>query len=76
VDLQISVSLYGEIIKNLKLAEIGLRKQTPIIQIVDVPQFPLPKVGLKIWQWMLVFGLGFSIAFVLFISLLPEERNS
>jgi len=76
VDLQISVSLYGEIIKNLKLAEIGLRKQTPIIQIVDVPQFPLPKVGLKIWQWMLVFGSGFSIAYVLFISLLPEERNS
>jgi hypothetical protein len=76
VDLQISVSLYGEIIKNLKLAEIGLRKQTPIIQIVDIPQFPLPKVGLKIWQWMLVFGSGFSIAFILIISLLPEERNS
>ena len=76
VDLQISVSLYGEIIKNLKLAEIGLRKQTPIIQIVDVPQFPLPKVGLKIWQWMLVFGSGFSIVFVLFISLLPEGENN
>ena len=76
VDLQISVSLYGEIIKNLKLAEIGLRKQTPIIQIVDVPQFPLPKVGLKIWQWMLVFGSGFSIAFILFISLLPEGENN
>jgi hypothetical protein len=76
VDLQISVSLYGEIIKNLKLAEIGLRKQTPIIQIVDIPQFPLPKVGLKIWQWTLVFGSGFFIAFILIISLLPEERNS
>tara|TARA_B100000780_G_scaffold152844_1_gene106830 strand:- start:782 stop:1822 length:1041 start_codon:yes stop_codon:yes gene_type:complete len=76
VDLQISVSLYGEIIKNLKLAEIGLRKQTPIIQIVDVPQFPLPKVGLKIWQWMLVFGSGFSIVFILFVSLLPEGDQS
>ena len=74
VDLQISVSLYGEIIKNLKLAEIGLRKQTPIIQIVDVPQFPLPKVGLALWQWSFVFGFGFSLAYMLFISLLPPEK--
>jgi hypothetical protein len=74
VELQVSVALYGEIIKNLKLAEIGLRKQTPIIQIVDVPQFPLPKVGLKLWQWSLLMGFGFSLAFMLFVSLLPTEE--
>ena len=73
VELQVSVALYGEIIKNLKLAEIGLRKQTPIIQIVDVPQFPLPKVGLKLWQWSALMSFGFSIAFMLFVSLLPQE---
>jgi hypothetical protein len=74
VELQISVSLYGEIIKNLKLAEIGLRKQTPIIQIVDVPQFPLPKVGLIWWQWSLVFGLTGTLVFMLFVSLLPQDE--
>jgi len=74
VELQVSVALYGEIIKNLKLAEIGLRKQTPIIQIVDVPQFPLPKVGLLLWQWSFIVGFGCSLAFILFVSLLPNEE--
>ena len=48
IDLQISVTLYGEMIKNLKLAEIGLRKQTPLIQIIEEPHFPLETVG---WEW-------------------------
>ncbi len=54
VDLQVTVSLYGEIVKNLKLAEISLRKQTPLIQVIDPPRFPLQKTGYEIWQWMLV----------------------
>lgn len=50
IDLQISVTLYGEMIKNLKLAEIGLRKQTPLIQVIEEPHYPLDTVGLKLWQ--------------------------
>ncbi|MFZ4465263.1 MAG: hypothetical protein ACOYN5_15565 [Bacteroidales bacterium] len=50
IDLQISISLYGELIKNLKLAELSLRKQTPLIQIIEEPKYPLLKVGYKAWQ--------------------------
>jgi len=75
VDLQISVSLYGEIIKNLKLAEIGLRKQTPIIQIADEPIFPLPRAGNPLWAWILI-GMGCAFIFsILFFSLIPVEEH-
>ncbi len=68
IDLQISVSLYGEIVKNLKLAEIGLRKQTPLIQLIEKPHFPLDHVGWKIWQTTLiglVLGLLMAIRTIL-----------
>ena len=77
VELQISVSLYGEIIKNLKLAEIGVRKQTPIIQIADEPAFPLRRTGLKLWQWVLGGALGAVGAYIFLLSLFaPSHQNS
>jgi uncharacterized protein involved in exopolysaccharide biosynthesis len=53
IDLQVSVSLYGEVVKNLKLAEIQLRKQTPLIQVIDRPRQPLDVVGFMWWEWLM-----------------------
>jgi len=67
IDLQISVALYGELAKNLKLAEIGLRKQTPLIQIIESPRHPLEPVGFKLWQYVMVGfvgGLGLAAYFI------------
>jgi hypothetical protein len=58
IDLQVSVALYGEVVKNLKLAEIQLRKQTPLIQIIDRPQQPLDVVGFLWWEWLMYGSLG------------------
>ncbi|MDG1220801.1 MAG: hypothetical protein P8P01_05270, partial [Schleiferiaceae bacterium] len=58
------VALYGEIVKNQKLAEIGLRKQTPLIQVIERPAFPLDRNGLNWWQFMLV-GAAFGASTVL-----------
>lgn len=74
IDLQISVSLFGEITKNLKLAEISLRKQTPLIQIIEEPQYPLEKVGYKWWQLgMLGFVLG--IGFAMYLIYVAEKTR-
>jgi hypothetical protein len=66
IELQISISLYGEVIKNLKLAEIGLRKQTPLIQIIESPHYPLETVGMNWFDYVFGgLGLGFMVAFYL-----------
>jgi len=66
IDLQVSVALFGELQKNLKLAEISLRKETPLIQVIDPPQFPLERTGLPWWQWAAVGAvIGFLISLYL-----------
>ena len=74
IDLQISISLYGELIKNLKLAEIGLRKQTPLIQIIERPHYPLEHVGLRWWQY-LATGLGLGLCLAFYLVYLGYQKN-
>lgn len=44
VDVQANAALYGEMLKNLELSRMALRKETPLIQIIDVPVLPLEKI--------------------------------
>ena len=32
---------YGEVVKNLEIAKVTLQKETPLYQIIDVPELPL-----------------------------------
>jgi hypothetical protein len=73
VDLEIANALFIEITKNLTLAEIGLRKQTPLIQVVERPSFPLPKTGMLWWEWML-FGAAAGGAFGVYRALVQSEK--
>ena len=72
VNLQVANALYVEISKNLTLAEIGLRKQTPLIQIVEHPNFPLRRSGYQWWQWLL---LGASAGAALGTYLVLVRKN-
>lgn len=66
IDMQISISLYGEIVKNLKLAELALKKQTPLIEVVDVPQFPIEKTGFPTWLYAIFGGVsGLILSFIM-----------
>ena len=41
VDVQASTAVYSEIVKNLELSKISLRRETPLIQLIDTPVLPL-----------------------------------
>lgn len=41
VDVQANTAIYGELIKNLEIAKVSLRKETPLIQLIDTPTLPL-----------------------------------
>jgi uncharacterized protein involved in exopolysaccharide biosynthesis len=41
VDVQASGAIYQELVKNLELAKVTLRKESPLIQVIDEPVFPL-----------------------------------
>ena len=56
VDAQLALSIYSEIVKNLKLAEIAVRKETPLITVIEAPQFPLERVGFGLKE-LVVYGM-------------------
>jgi uncharacterized protein involved in exopolysaccharide biosynthesis len=41
IDVQANGAIYTEIVKNLELAKITLRQETPLIQLIDEPLMPL-----------------------------------
>lgn len=43
IDVQANTGIYSEIVKNLELGKITLRQETPLIQVLDKPVFPLDK---------------------------------
>lgn len=43
VDVQANTAILTEMVKNLEMAKVTLRKETPLIQVIDRPIFPLKK---------------------------------
>jgi hypothetical protein len=43
VDVQANTAILTQLVGNLELAKVTLRKETPLIQIIDRPTFPLEK---------------------------------
>jgi hypothetical protein len=62
VDIQASAAVYEEVVKNLEIAKINHRNNTPLIQIIDRPRFPLEESRLKL---LMGIFLGVTLFFVM-----------
>jgi len=65
IDLQVNSALYTELLKNLEMAKLTLRKETPLIQIIDTPKLPLKNEKKGKLLMGLIFGV---IGFISVIS--------
>lgn len=67
--------ILAELVKNLEMSKIALDKETPLIQIVDKPIYPLTKEKLGIVKAALVGGflLTFLVACWLFLKLIIKN---
>ena len=43
VDVQVNTAMIAELVKNLEIAKVSLRNETPLIQVIDKPILPLQK---------------------------------
>nr|WP_315190245.1 Wzz/FepE/Etk N-terminal domain-containing protein [uncultured Flavobacterium sp.] len=59
VDVQANTAILTELVKQTELAKVTLRKETPLIQVIDKPILPLPKEK---------FGKGKGIFFGIFLG--------
>lgn len=58
---------YAELLKNLELAKYTLLKQTPFMQVIDEPKFPLEK---KTYPMLLYVPLSILLFTFLTVALL------
>lgn len=67
-DKTVAYAVYTEVIKNLEASRMAVASQTPVIQLLDIPKFPLED-NKKDISFLIVFGiiagLLFSFAFCL-----------
>ncbi|MEA4976687.1 MAG: hypothetical protein VB046_13215 [Paludibacter sp.] len=66
-DAQLYGAVYAEVLKNLETLKLDLARETPIMQIVDTPRFPLKRNRIGIIKGV-VFGGGIGgILILLFL---------
>lgn len=70
VDVQANQAMLSEMVKNLEMSKIALRKETPFIQIIDRPKFPLEKSKYGKLQGLITGGLIAGFAIVLCLVLM------
>lgn len=67
IDIQATSAIYAEVVKNLEIAKVNHRNNSPLIQIVDAANYPLRRTELKLVKG-LVIG-AFTTLFLVFILL-------
>ncbi|MDR6566545.1 Wzz/FepE/Etk N-terminal domain-containing protein [Chitinophaga ginsengisegetis] len=74
-DKTVLQSMYIEIIKNLELSKIAMTRETPVIQIINIPIFPLEikKIGKVKGIVIGAFISGFITVFALLLSRIYKE---
>lgn len=75
VDVQANTAMLVELIKQLELAKIALRKETPLIQIIDRPTFPLKKEKFGRVKGTVLFGFVAVSVLVFFLVLQQALSN-
>lgn len=70
VDVQANTAILTELVKQAELAKVTLRKETPLIQVIDRPILPLEKERFGKAKGILIGGIlaGFLIVFVLIVK--------
>ena len=69
VDVQANTAILTELVKQTELAKVTLRKETPLIQIIDTPILPLAKERFGKAEGVIFGGVIAGFLIVLFLIL-------
>lgn len=61
-------TVYAEIVKNLELSKTALAQESPTVQLLDTPEFPLKKNKISKFKYALMGFMGgfFILGFIIF----------
>ena len=67
LDLQVNSSMLNTLITNLEMSKLALRKETPLIQIIDQSTFPLEVIKINKFISLLIGGASLGFLSTLFL---------
>lgn len=68
IDVQANTAILTQLVANLEMAKVSLRKETPLIQIIDKPRLPLIKSeSKKVKNSVIGFLIGVLLSSLFFI---------
>ena len=75
VDVQANTAILTQLVGNLELAKVTLRKETPLLQIIDRPSFPLEKEKVGKLKSLVLGGFlaGFLTVLYLVLSIVYKK---
>jgi hypothetical protein len=75
MEVQMLTTMYGEVVKNLELSKTMAAIEEPLIQVIDVPRYPLEDDGGGVLMYLViggVVGLILSVNWFLVLSALKK----
>jgi len=67
VDVQANTAILTELVKNLELAKLALRRETPLIQVIDKPILPLKVDKVGKFKGLVLGGILFGFLITLYL---------
>jgi hypothetical protein len=75
IEVQANTAILTQLVTNLESAKVSLRKETPLIQIIDTPILPLEEVVENKYKYILIGALcSFSISILISIMILKLKH--
>lgn len=71
-DKMVLTTIYGELMKNLEVSKAALIQETPTVQIVDSPSFPLERIETK-WYEGILMGAVFAFLAIIGFFLYKQD---
>lgn len=78
VDVQANTAILTELVKQTELAKVTVRKETPLIQVIDRPILPLQKERFSKAKGLILGGflMGFLTVLILIVRRLLKNFNT
>lgn len=76
IDVQATGAVYQEIVKNLEIAKVNHRNNSPLIQIIDSPRLPLKRSEIRLVKGMVLGAIitGLLVVFGLYFRRLYQKH--
>ena len=76
IDVQATAAVYQEIVKNLEIAKVNHRNNSPLIQIIDSPRLPLKRSEIRLIKGLVLGAVitGLLVLFGLYFRRLYQKH--